>query len=115
MHASVALAVGPSKLVIDRVSKWYDTPRGRTHALNEITLSVAEGEFVCLVGPSGCGKSTLLDVIAGLSRPDEGRVYADGTQVSGPGRNRLVMFQESAHRTRQRDVRTQADAGSQQS
>src|SRR6185503_5362486 len=51
---------------------------------------------VCLVGPSGSGKSTLLDIIAGLTAPDEGRVLADGQLVQGPGRHRLVMFQEPA-------------------
>src|SRR5258707_4285355 len=61
-----------------------------------MSFRVAGGEFVCLVGPSGCGKSTLLDIIAGLTTPDEGRVLADGQLVDGPGRHRLVMFQESA-------------------
>jgi NitT/TauT family transport system ATP-binding protein len=59
-------------------------------------LLVHPGEFVCLVGPSGCGKSTLLDIIDGLTKPDQGRVTADGLQVTGPERHRLVMFQEAA-------------------
>jgi NitT/TauT family transport system ATP-binding protein len=66
------------------------------HALDQIDLTVDDGEFVCLVGPSGCGKSTLLDIIAGLTKPDQGRVFADGQPVEGPDRHRLVMFQESA-------------------
>jgi NitT/TauT family transport system ATP-binding protein len=66
------------------------------HALDRVFLDVAGGEFVCLVGPSGCGKTTLLDIIAGLTKPDEGRVLADNQPVEGPGRHRLVMFQESA-------------------
>ncbi|HEX8164288.1 MAG TPA: ABC transporter ATP-binding protein [Beijerinckiaceae bacterium] len=66
------------------------------HALDNVNLTVDEGEFVCLVGPSGCGKSTLLDIIAGLTAPDQGRVLADNQPVEGPGRHRLVMFQESA-------------------
>ncbi len=65
-------------------------------ALDNVSLDVAEGEFVCLVGPSGCGKSTLLDIIAGLTKPDTGQVLADDEPVAGPGRHRLVMFQESA-------------------
>jgi NitT/TauT family transport system ATP-binding protein len=84
------------KLLVEGVSKWFRTPRAEVHALHDISLSVAEGEFVCLVGPSGCGKSTLLDIVAGLTRPDAGRVLADGQPVEGPGRQRLVMFQESA-------------------
>jgi NitT/TauT family transport system ATP-binding protein len=59
-------------------------------------LNVAEGEFVCLVGASGCGKTTLLNIIAGLEKPDSGSVLADGKPVIGPGRERLVMFQEPA-------------------
>jgi NitT/TauT family transport system ATP-binding protein len=82
--------------VIQGVSKWYRTTRANVHALDEIALEVQEGEIVCLVGPSGCGKTTLLDVIAGLTKPDTGRVLADDQPIEGPGRHRLVMFQESA-------------------
>ena len=84
------------KLVIDGVSKWFHTGRADVHALDNISLSVGEGEFVCLVGPSGCGKSTLLDIVAGLTKADAGRVFADGELVEAPGRHRLVMFQEPA-------------------
>ena len=72
------------------------TGRADVQALDNINLAVGEGEFVCLVGPSGCGKSTLLDVIAGLTKPDQGCVLADDQVVAGPGRHRLVMFQDSA-------------------
>jgi NitT/TauT family transport system ATP-binding protein len=85
-----------AKLSVEHVSKWYKTPRASVHALDDISLQVGEGEFICLVGPSGCGKSTLLDIIAGLTMPDQGRVLADDQPVSGPGRHRLVMFQEAA-------------------
>jgi NitT/TauT family transport system ATP-binding protein len=84
------------QLAVDGVSKWFRTSRASVHALDNVTLTVAPGEFLCLVGPSGCGKSTLLDIIAGLTVPDSGNVFADGQPVSGPGRHRLVMFQESA-------------------
>src|SRR3954463_9099838 len=86
----------PAKLVIDQVSKWFRQKRQTIHALDNVSLDVAEGEFVVIVGPSGCGKSTLLDNIAGLEHPDEGRVLADNQPVLQPGRHRLVMFQESA-------------------
>src|SRR5687767_10956598 len=86
----------PAKLAVENVSKWFRTTRQTVHALDNISLEIAEGEFVCLVGPSGCGKSTLLDIIAGLETPDEGRVMADNHPVLNPGRHRLVMFQESA-------------------
>jgi NitT/TauT family transport system ATP-binding protein len=86
----------PAKLVVAGVSKWFRTPATEVHALDDVSLDVAEGEFVCLVGPSGCGKSTLLDIIAGLTPADAGQVFADDQFVQGPGRHRLVMFQESA-------------------
>jgi NitT/TauT family transport system ATP-binding protein len=88
--------VPPEKLVVDHVSKWFRTRRASVHALDDVSLQVREGEFVCLVGPSGCGKSTLLSIIAGLEMPDSGQVIADGKPVTGPGRERMVMFQESA-------------------
>ena len=84
------------QLAIDGVSKWFRTPRATVHALDNVSLTVAPGEFLCLVGPSGCGKSTLLDIIAGLTVPESGRVSADGHPIAGPGRHRLVMFQEFA-------------------
>jgi len=85
-----------AKLVVEGVSKRFRTPRADVHVLDNIDLRVEEGEIVCLVGPSGCGKTTLLDIMAGLTRPDQGRVLADDQLVQGPGRHRLVMFQESA-------------------
>jgi NitT/TauT family transport system ATP-binding protein len=88
--------VAPSKLAIENVSKSYQTTAGTVLALDRISLQVNEGEFVCLVGPSGCGKTTLLNIIAGLDIPDSGTVLADGKPVTAPGRDRLVMFQESA-------------------
>lgn len=87
---------GLGHLAVRRVSKWFTGRHGTIQALDDISLEVEAGEFVCLVGPSGCGKSTLLDVVAGLTRPDRGEVLADDQPVMGPGRHRLVMFQESA-------------------
>ena len=88
--------VVPTKLVLEHVSKWFRTSSLHVQALDDVTLHIAEGEFVCLVGPSGCGKSTLLNLIAGLDRPDGGIVQADGQPISGPGLHRLMMFQEAA-------------------
>src|SRR6266496_3183441 len=88
--------IAPSKLAIENVSKSFRGASGSVLALDRVSLNVAEAEFVCLVGASGCGKTTLLNIIAGLEQPDSGRVLADGKPVTGPGRERLVMFQESA-------------------
>jgi NitT/TauT family transport system ATP-binding protein len=88
--------IAPSKLAIENVSKSFTGASGTVLALDRVSLNVAEAEFVCLVGASGCGKSTLLNIIAGLEKPDSGTVLADAKPVTGPGRERLVMFQEPA-------------------
>jgi NitT/TauT family transport system ATP-binding protein len=88
--------IAPSKLAIENVSKSFSGASGPVLALDRVSLNVGEAEFVCLVGASGCGKSTLLNIIAGLEKPDSGTVLADGKPVTGPGRERLVMFQEPA-------------------
>ena len=66
----------------------------RVLALDDINLSIAPGEFVCVVGPSGCGKSSLLHLIAGLSFPSSGEVQLNSRRVEGPGTDRILMFQE---------------------
>ena len=82
---------------VRRVGKRFQsTTRGVTAALREMSLTVDDGEFVCLVGPSGCGKTTLLNLIAGLERPDEGEVLVHGKRVRAPGPDRGVMFQDAA-------------------
>ena len=86
----------PAKLIVDRVTKSFRTQGGWLKALDDVSLNVEEGEFVCLVGPSGCGKSTLLNLIAGLDSPDSGTLSSDGTPIIAPGRERGVMFQEHA-------------------
>jgi NitT/TauT family transport system ATP-binding protein len=84
------------KLELRSVNKTFQSRRGKTPALQNITLDVAPGEFVCLLGPSGCGKTTLLNIIAGLEKPDSGEVLMDQQPVNGPGRDRVVIFQEAA-------------------
>jgi NitT/TauT family transport system ATP-binding protein len=84
------------KLVIDGVSKWFKNNNNTITALDNIHLNILDGEFLCIVGPSGCGKSTLLNLIAGLIKPDQGKILEDGKPITSPGSDRLVMFQESA-------------------
>jgi NitT/TauT family transport system ATP-binding protein len=67
---------------------------GSVPVLEQITLDVREGEFVCILGPSGCGKSTLLNIVGGFLRPDSGSVTIDGEEVDGPDPRRIFVFQE---------------------
>lgn len=81
-------------LRLNSVSKLFtDTDK---ETLQNISLEVEEGEFICIVGPSGCGKSTLLNLIAGLDHPTSGSIILDGREIHGPGADRVVMFQEAA-------------------
>jgi nitrate/nitrite transport system ATP-binding protein len=71
----------------------FDSRKGRFHALRQIDLAVAEGEFVALIGHSGCGKSTLLNLVAGLLEPSAGVLLCDGREIAAPGPERAVVFQ----------------------
>jgi NitT/TauT family transport system ATP-binding protein len=87
-----AAAEGSPRLVIRGVSKTFDG-RPPVQALSPVDLTLADNEFVSLVGTSGCGKSTLLGIVAGLVEPTDGLVLVDGAPVTGPGRDRGVVFQ----------------------
>ncbi len=71
----------------------FNTRKGQFHALREIDLDVAKGEFVTLIGHSGCGKSTLLNLIAGLLLPSSGVLLCDNREIAAPGPERAVVFQ----------------------
>ena len=78
---------------VQRADMVFSTRQGRFHALRDIDLDIAQGEFVTLIGHSGCGKSTLLNLIAGLLRPTGGGLLCDGREIAGPGPERAVVFQ----------------------
>ena len=77
-------------LVIDSVYKSY--PNGYK-ALDNVNLTVAEGEFITVIGHSGCGKSTLLNMVSGFNSPSEGSVTINGEKITKPGPDRMVVFQ----------------------
>src|ERR1700757_65573 len=93
-----------SKIALKDVSRIFFSPSGeRIEAIKDVSLEVEDafspagrdiGEFRVLLGPSGCGKSTLLRMIAGLDRADSGEVLVNDQQVSGPGKDRGMVFQK---------------------
>jgi ABC-type nitrate/sulfonate/bicarbonate transport system ATPase subunit len=89
-------AVADAKLSIEGVSKVYGSGPDSVEALTPMDLMVQEGDFLCIVGPSGCGKTTLLNLAAGFDRPTAGTLKIDGTEISKPGAERGVVFQQGA-------------------
>lgn len=90
-------ATNPStatKLLAANVSMVFTRDGKSTHVLQNISLDVRAGEFICLVGPSGCGKSTLLNAMAGFISPSSGSIRIDGEVVRGPDSRRIFVFQE---------------------
>lgn len=77
------------KIIVDGLTKSF----GSVTALDRVSLSVDDNEFLAVVGASGCGKSTLLAILAGLQEPTDGHVAVDGQAILGPGRDRGVVFQ----------------------
>ncbi len=89
-------AVGKSTVEIKNVSKAYGDEWDLDQVITNLDVTVAPGELTVIVGPSGCGKSTLVNLIAGFEQPDTGEVLLDGKIVTGPARDRMVVFQETA-------------------
>ena len=80
-------------LSLENVSKVYATPKGPYTVLEDVNLTVAEGEFVCVIGHSGCGKSTMLNMISGFNQPTSGTVKLHGKPIVEPGPDRMMVFQ----------------------
>jgi NitT/TauT family transport system ATP-binding protein len=84
------------KISVKDATKVYATKNGSLHALEGFSVSIAEGEFVCVLGPSGCGKTTLLWAMSGLHALTSGRITLDGRPVTGPRPNEIgLIFQEA--------------------
>lgn len=78
---------------LDLVFQTADAP---VHALSGIDLTIGHGDFVSFIGPSGCGKTTLVNLVAGFEKPDTGEILLNGKRITGPGHDRMVVFQETA-------------------
>ncbi len=85
-----------SFLEIRDVSKTFVTSKGEFPILENINLTVNEGDFICLIGHSGCGKSTLLNMVAGFLSPTEGEVLLESQRIAEPGPDRMMVFQNYA-------------------
>lgn len=84
------------RISVRGVTKTFDLKGDSFVALDDVSLDVADNEFVTVVGPSGCGKSTLMNILAGLDTPTAGTALVDGVAVDGPGPERGVIFQQYA-------------------
>lgn len=89
-------AAGKSHVQVRDVSKAYGEEWDRQAVIEELSLDIAPGMLTVVVGPSGCGKSTLVNLIAGFDFPDTGQILLDGKPVTGPAKDRMVVFQETA-------------------
>jgi len=94
MESRVAAPAIKSSLQVENVGMIFDRDGKQTIVLEDISLEVGKGEFLCLLGPSGCGKSTLLNIMAGFLSPTRGVVKVSGEIVHGPDPRRIFVFQE---------------------
>jgi NitT/TauT family transport system ATP-binding protein len=94
LQESIAAPALKTKLSVENVSVSFQRDGQSTSVLENISLEVGEGEFVCLLGPSGCGKTTLLNTMAGFLSPVSGEIRVDGKAIHGPDPRRIFVFQE---------------------
>jgi NitT/TauT family transport system ATP-binding protein len=85
-----------ARVELNGVSKAYGEEWERQEVIKDLSLEIVPGALTVVVGPSGCGKSTLVNLIAGFERPDTGEILLDGRRISGPSKDRMVVFQETA-------------------
>ncbi len=95
LQASAPTAFG-SEISVNNVSRSYGSEGFVKHVIQDCSFAVERSKLTVMIGPSGCGKSTLIRLMAGFERPNSGTVTVDGKPVTGPGVDRLVVFQETA-------------------
>ena len=89
-------AAGKATIELRGVRKGFGHGGEREEVVEDLSLTITPGQLTALVGPSGCGKSTIVNLVAGYERPDQGEILIDGRKISGSGKDRMVVFQESA-------------------
>jgi NitT/TauT family transport system ATP-binding protein len=95
LHASTPVSLG-SQISVSNVSKSYGAEGFARDVVSNCSFTIERGKLTVMIGPSGCGKSTLIRLLAGFERPTSGTILVDDRPVTGPGVDRLVVFQESA-------------------
>lgn len=88
-------SVGKSKVNLNHVSKSFGEEWELEEVVKDLTFEITPGQLTAIVGPSGCGKSTIVNLVAGYEKPDTGEILVNGSKVTGPGKDRMVVFQET--------------------
>ena len=95
-QAQIDTAAGKSRVELKNVSRGFGEEWAREEVVQNLTFEIKPGDLTCIVGPSGCGKSTIVNMVAGYDTPDTGEILLNGHRVTGPAKDRMVVFQETA-------------------
>ena len=90
------MADAPDMMQVNNVSKAFGEDWEREMVIENLSLKIRRNQLTAIVGPSGCGKSTVVNLLAGFEKPDSGQILLDGRPVTGPSKDTLVVFQETA-------------------
>jgi NitT/TauT family transport system ATP-binding protein len=93
---TASFAQASSEIVVSNISKSYGAGPFAKQVVIDCSFTIESNQLTVMIGPSGCGKSTLIQLIAGFESPDSGTITMNGAPITGPGKDRLVLFQESA-------------------
>jgi NitT/TauT family transport system ATP-binding protein len=88
--------IDAGEIVVAHVTRSYGTPQLHKDVVRDCSFTIERGKLTVMIGPSGCGKSTLIRLLAGFEQPSAGTIHLNGAPITGPSRDRLVVFQESA-------------------
>ncbi|EKQ53433.1 MULTISPECIES: ABC transporter ATP-binding protein [unclassified Clostridium] len=92
-NQKIEARMATSTIYAENITKIYESKKGQTLAIDNVSFDIQQNEFVSIVGPSGCGKSTLLRMIAGLDEPSSGKIMLNDKVLEGPGADRGMVFQ----------------------